>query len=123
MSALQRLGVFDSWLGMLRALQGRADKAQANGLGTTSFSGSKPCKGEINRRWPLRNFASTASNGSSRPSGAGKLRGMNFSPRPLAWALLDRSVGAEEYRQHASGARDTPSNRRDLHHESLGSGD
>jgi hypothetical protein len=36
MSAFQRLGVFDSWLGMLRALKGRANKAQDNGLGCES---------------------------------------------------------------------------------------
>jgi len=33
MSALQRLGVLDSSLGMLRAPKGRSNKAQANGLG------------------------------------------------------------------------------------------
>ena len=73
--------------------KGRANKAQANGLGFEAdpiLHWQQALQGRNNQALA----SASTSSGLSRPFRASQSGGMDSSPRPLAWALLARPFGA-----------------------------
>jgi len=78
---------------MIRALKGRANKAQANGLGFEQDT-ILYWEGALQGRNNQALASASNSGGLSRPFRASQPGGTDSSPRPLAWALLARPLGA-----------------------------